>query len=123
MDRLENRTVIKFCRDPGETPTEAYKMITEARGKTSISRTLVFQWYKRFHEGEDLIQERSGRGRKSSVTEKTLISFCDALDEERRLTVRALSERFDKSIGAVYKVLTKQLNMSKVYNGDNFEKK
>ena len=26
------------------------------------------------------------------------------------------------SIGAVYKVLTKQLNMSKVHNGDYFEK-
>ena len=70
-----------------------------------------------------MIQERSGRGRKASVTEKMLTSICDALDEERRLTVRALSERFDMKIGAVYKVLTKQLNMSKVHNGDNFEKK
>ena len=48
-----------------------------------------------------MIQERSGLGRKSSVTEK----------------------RFDVSIEAVYKVLTKQLNMSKVHNGDSFEKK
>ena len=70
-----------------------------------------------------MIQERSGLGRKSSVTEKTLTLICDALDEERRLTVRALSERFDMSIEAVYKVLTKQLNMSKVHNGDTFEKK
>ena len=41
--------------------------------------------------------------------EKTLTSICDALDEERRLTVRALSERFDMSKGAVCKGLTKQL--------------
>ena len=35
-----------------------------------------------------MIQKRSGRGRKSSVTEKkTLTSIFDALDEERRLTV------------------------------------
>ena len=70
-----------------------------------------------------MIQERTGRGRKSSVMEKTLTSICDALDEERRLTVHAMSERFDMSIGAVYKVLTKQLNMSKVHNVDTFEKK
>ena len=70
-----------------------------------------------------MIQERSGRGRKSSVMEKTLTSICDALDEERQLTVSALSERFDESIGAVFKVLTKQLHMSKVHNGDTFEKK
>ena len=30
IDRLENRAVNKFCRDLGETPTEAYKMITVA---------------------------------------------------------------------------------------------
>ena len=55
--------------------------------------------------------------------EKTLTSICDALDEERQLTVSALSERFDMSIGAVFKVLTKQLHMSKKHNGDTFEKK
>ena len=39
------------------------------------------------------------------------------------MTLSALSERFDMSIGAVYKVLTKQFNMSKVHNDDTFEKK
>ena len=62
-----------------------------------------------------MIQERSGRGRKSSVTEKTLTSICDAIDEERRLIILVLSARFDMSTGAVYKVITKQLNMSKVH--------
>ena len=65
----------------------------------------------------------SGRGRKSSVTEKTLTSILDSLDVEGRLAVHALSKRCNMSIGAVYKVLTKQLNMSKVHNGDYFEKK
>ena len=123
MDRLENRAVIEFCRDPWETPTKACKMITVARSKTSVSHTLVFKWYKRFQQCGDLIQKRSVRGRKSIVTENTLTSICVALNGERRLTVRALSERFDMSIGAVYKVLTKQLNMTKVHNGDYFEKK
>ena len=47
----------------------------------------------------------------------------DTLDGERRLTVRALSERFDMSIRAVYKVLTKQFNMPKLHNDGYFEKK
>ena len=109
MDRLENRAIIKFCRDPGETPTEDYKMITVAPSKTSVSQTLIFKWYKRFQ--------------KSSVRKKTLTSICNALSGEGQLIVHALSERFDLSIGAVYKVLTKQLNMSKIHYGDYFEKK
>ena len=95
MDRLENRAVIKFCRDPGETPIEVYKMITVARSKTSVSQKLIFKWYKRFQECGDLIQERSGRGQKSSVRKKTLTSICDALGGEGRSIVHALSERFD----------------------------
>ena len=40
-----------------------------------------------------------------------------------RLTVRALSERFDMSAGAVYKIVDKSVKMSKVHNDDYFEKK
>ena len=79
MDRLEDPAVIKFCRDPGETPTEGYKMITIRQTMTSISRTLVFQWYKMFRPEWSVSQERSGRWRKSSVTEKTLTSFVTPL--------------------------------------------
>ena len=62
----------------------------------------------------------SGRGQKSSVTEKTLTLILNSHDVEGRLAVRVLSERCDMSIGAVYKVLTKQLNMARVHNGDFF---
>ena len=65
----------------------------------------------------------SGRGQKSSVTEKTLTLILNSHDVEGRLAVRVLSERCDMSIGAVYKVLTKKLNMARVHNGDFFDKK
>ena len=70
-----------------------------------------------------MIQERSGRGQKSSVREKTLRLISDALGGEGQLAVRVLSERFDMSIGAVYKVLINQINMSKMHYGDNVERK
>ena len=74
MDRIENRAVIKFCRDLGKTPTEAYKMIKDTPRKTSISRALIFKWYKRFEESGDSIIELPGRGRKTKITAKTLAS-------------------------------------------------
>ena len=90
-------------------------MIKETPRKTSVSCALVFKWYKRFEECGDSIQERVGRGRKPKVTERTLTLICDALEGDRRLTVRSLSEMFDLSYGTVYAVLTKQLQMSKVF--------
>ena len=37
------------------------------------------------------------------ASEKMLTSICDALDEEKQLTLRVLSERFYMSKAAVYK--------------------
>jgi hypothetical protein len=51
-ERSEVRTVIKFCSDLGKTPIQTYKMIQTARGKYSVSRSLVFKWHKRFLMGE-----------------------------------------------------------------------
>ena len=99
----------------GKYQRKPYTMITGASRKTSVSRALVFiskVWIF------DL--RASGRGRKSSITEKTLTLILNSHDVEGRLAVSALSERCDMSIGAVYKVLTKQLNMARVHNGDFF---
>ena len=52
-----------------------------------------------------------------------LMLILNSHDVEGRLAARALSEWCDMSIGAVYKVLTKQLNMARVHIGDFFEKK
>ena len=68
-----------------------------------------------FEECGDSIQERMGRGQKPKVTERTLTLIRDALEGDRRLTVRPLSEMFDLSSGIVYAVLTNQLQKSKVF--------
>lgn len=114
LDRMENRAVIKFCRDLGKTPTDAYHLIQKTPKKTSISRALVFKWYKRFEEGERSLKESESRGRKPKVSEATLTSLRDALNNDRRLTVRTLSEMFDVSVGTIHNILTQQLKMSKV---------
>ena len=42
-DRLENRVIVKFCRDLGKTPTQALKMFEQMKREHLVSRALVFK--------------------------------------------------------------------------------
>jgi hypothetical protein len=76
LERLEIRSIIKFCQEEGETPSKTYKRILGIKGKASVSRTLVFDWHKRFREGMTDI----GQGR----TRKKEENYRDVGDVNRR---------------------------------------
>ena len=48
---IEQRINIKFCVKLGKTATETLKMLRDVYGASSMSRTRVFEWHKRFVEG------------------------------------------------------------------------
>lgn len=114
QEKLETRAIIKFCKDLGKTPTDTCKMLQKSRGKTSVSRALVFKWHKRFSEGRESIQDDTRSGRKLHVNETHLTSIKEALEFDRRVTVRELSEIADLSVGTVHNILSKELKMRKV---------
>jgi transposase len=114
LERLEIRAIIKFCQEEGETPSKTYKRILDIKGKASVSRTLVFDWHKRFREGMTEISDKEGRGRKTKITGTLVTSIAATLEKDRRLTVRALSSMFGISYGTVQSILTKDLKMRKV---------
>jgi len=114
-DRLEIRSIIKFCQQLGDTPTATYEKIQITKGKDSVSRSLVFSWHKRFKDGEESIEDREREGRKRKITATLVASIEQALQEDRRLTVRTLSDMFDISIGTIYTILREDLHMTKVF--------
>ena len=50
---IEQRINIKFCVKLGKTVTETLKMLRDVYGDSSMSRTKVFKWHKRFVEGKE----------------------------------------------------------------------
>ena len=62
---IEQRINIKFCVKLGKTATETLKMLRDVYGDSSMSRTRVFEWHKRFVEGrEEDFHGASKRGQK-----------------------------------------------------------
>jgi len=91
-DRLEIRSIIKFCQKLGDTPSATYEKIQITKGKNSMSHALVFKWHKRLKDGEESIEDREREERKRKITATLVASIEQALQVDRRLTV--LSDMF-----------------------------
>ena len=113
-EKLEIRAAIKFCQQLGDTPSVTYQKIKAAKGDHSASRALVFAWHKRFRDGEERIINKERESAQKKITTSLITSVEKSILEERRLTVRALAEIHDVSVGTVHKILTTELHMRKV---------
>jgi transposase len=59
----EQRVHIKFCAKLVKMPTETYEMLQTVYGDEALSHSSVFEWFKRFKDGREDLQDdlRSGR--------------------------------------------------------------
>ena len=90
----------------------------EVYGKECMSRTRVFEWHKRFHEGRTDVgdDERSRRPTISKTTNNNRESE-KIVREDRRLSIRLIAERMSidkETVQTVWQVLHENLHMTKV---------
>lgn len=88
-ESVEQRIYIKFCFKLGKTATETNDMIKLTFGEDAMSRARVFEWFRRFREGQESceIEPRSGRpstSRNEDIIEQVRI----VVRSDRRLTVK-----------------------------------
>lgn len=112
---VQQRVVVNFLLKLGKTATECHESLQTAYGSDSLSRTQIFEWYKRFKEGRESFEddERSGRPR-TSLTDSNVEKVREAVRKDRRLGVRALAEQLHLNRESVRRILTEELNMRKV---------
>jgi hypothetical protein len=84
---VEQRVNVKFCVKLGKFATETYNLLKIVYGNECLSRTQVFDWFKRFKEGRKETGDDQRPGRPS--TSKT-----DANIEEFGETVRQILHNF-----------------------------
>ena len=86
----------------------------EVYGKEFMSRTSVFEWHKRFHEGRtDVEDERSRRPTMSKTTNNNR-EIEKTVREDRRLSIRLIAERMSIDKETMWQVLHENLHMTKV---------
>ena len=91
-DTLEERYAIKFCFKHGkDDATETYGMLQTAFGASSMNRSSVFEWHKRFKETRKSVRDAERCGRSKEVNTPELIG--------QRVRVRVTMLRFKGSSG------------------------
>ncbi|KAJ8951897.1 hypothetical protein NQ318_019875 [Aromia moschata] len=110
--QMEQRVNLKFLVKLGKTFTEAYAMSKESYGHECLTRSQVFEWFKRFKEGRETTAEDDPRPGRPS-TSKTDEKIGKLIREDRRLSIRGLVEITGIDKECARQILQESFNMRK----------
>ena len=90
-------------------------MLQQAYGEDCLSRTQCYEWYQRFKLGRTSIEDDPKSGRPSSSTgDDHIEKVRSVIRENRRLTVREVSEEVGICKSSCHTILTEKLKMHRV---------
>jgi len=61
-DVKEQRICIKFCFKLNKTAVETRRMLKEAFGEKAFSQARTFEWFKRFKDGRESVEDLKHSG-------------------------------------------------------------
>ena len=89
---VKQRVNVKFCVKPGKSATETYDLLKKVYGDECLSRTQVFEWFKKFKVGREEIGDDQGHGRPSTSKADTNIEkVSEIVRQNRRLSIRGVA--------------------------------
>ena len=95
--------------------TQTFELLKQAYGENALSRARVFDWHRRFKEGQEDVEDEEGRGRPStSINQQSITAVEKAIRENPRLSVRKVGAMVGISKGSVNSILTNQLGMRRL---------
>ncbi|XP_042243085.1 protein GVQW3-like [Homarus americanus] len=98
-----------------KSATETFQLLTEAYGEGCMSRARVFAWHKRFSECRETVKDDDRPSRpRTAVTDDNIEKVRDVVRKNRKLGVRAIAEKVNLDRESVRRILTEELNMTKV---------
>ena len=112
---IEQRMNIKFCIKLGKTATRILKMLSDVYGDSSISRTRVFEWHKRFVEDREDVEDDPKSGRPcTSTTDTNIKKIWQLVCSNCRLTTYVIPNEVGMDKEMVRTILVDTLGMQKV---------
>ncbi|XP_041565913.1 protein GVQW3-like [Drosophila elegans] len=112
---MEQRAGIKFCFKLGKTFTETHKLMKQVYGDDCLSRTSTYEWFNRFKNGRESLEddERSGRP-KSAVIDENIQIVRDFVKKEPKSSLRYMEMELEISYKSIHRILIEHLGMRKL---------
>ena len=80
-------------------------MLTKAYGESAMSKTRVYEWYKRFQDGREDVEDNERPGRPStSTTDENVGKVKEMVMNDRRITIREVADDVGISIGSCHEI-------------------
>ena len=111
--RLEHRSTIKFLDLEDQSPYNIHERMTAVYGDSAPSRTMVFEWARRFKNRQLNIEDSPNSEQTISATdERTIRPVENLVIEDRRITIQAIAEFLSISSGTAHGILHDHLRMT-----------
>lgn len=115
MDLIEQRAAVKFCYKSGDNAAETYRKLRKAYGGGCLSKSTVYDWFKRFQSGRESLEDDPRSGRPStSKNDENADRIREYLSKGRRVTCRVIADDLGLSKTIVHEILTDVLKKKKV---------
>ncbi|GBO14613.1 hypothetical protein AVEN_150394-1 [Araneus ventricosus] len=90
---------VKFCFKLCKTATVTHEMLVKVYGVEALSKNCVFEWFKRFRDGKEDVEDESRLGRPpTSTTPDNIERVRRMLVDDRRLSLRMIGEELKISL-------------------------
>jgi len=109
-EKLEQRSVVKFCFLLGKTAEETVVMLETAYKEAALGKTQVYEWFSRFRNGKLSLADQPCSGRPStSRTDENIARIRELILEDRCSTIDDLVDLSGVSWSSCQRILSEEL--------------
>jgi [histone H3]-lysine36 N-dimethyltransferase SETMAR len=111
----EVRSVIRFLNAKNVKPAEIHRQLVEIYGVLVMSDGMVRKWVRQFNNGRTDVHDEARSGRPSVVNDGLVAQVNEKIRENRRFTIRMLSDEFPEiSKTVLHEIVNNHLNYRKL---------
>ena len=91
--RVVLRGIIQFLFAQDFKSVDIHKQLVSVYGESVMSESMVRRWVREFKAGRHSLEDESGRGRPSLITDELTTKIENAIRNDRRLTKSSFKRR------------------------------
>jgi len=112
---LEQRINIQFCVKIGKGAREKLAILTEAYGEYALKKSSVFEWHRRFKEGQEYVQDDPRSGQLQTKRNDANVDRIRTLvRSDRRFGVGVIAEELNMNRETVRQIVKEDLGIRKI---------
>lgn len=112
---FKQRAAIDFCVKLGKSFTETHQMLQSAYSDECLSRTQVYEWFKRFESGRETLNDDERPGRpKTGLSEENIEKMREFIKNNKKSSVKLIEMELGIPQTTAHRILTEVFGFRKV---------